>query len=98
LPYRRAYADGLETRELPARLFPNDLDPAYARGRWTDATPLDEAFNRRLRALEDRLDPSVGKVAHRTSESFGGGFARARVSEEDSLNPPAHEDARADVA
>jgi hypothetical protein len=48
--------------------------------------------------LEDGLDPAVGEITNRSAQIVGGGFARARVPEEDSLNPPAYEDARADVA
>ena len=87
-----------KSRQCVVERFPGDLNAADTGGWRTGATPLDESLDGQLRTLEDRLDPSVEEVTHRSAETFGRGFARAGISEEDPLNPPAHEDARADGA
>jgi len=60
-------------------------------------TPGDEALDRRFGPLEHRFHASIGKVANRASEAGLPRLIRAHVSEENTLDAAAHEDARTHI-
>src|SRR5690606_21236105 len=80
----------LEARRA-GRLGLVDLDGGDPRRRGTLAAPGDHPLHRGRVALEARLDPAVGQVAHPPGDSLGLGTLGAGRPEEHALHPAGDE-------
>jgi hypothetical protein len=61
----------------------------------TVVTPRDDSVDRRLRSLELDFDRTVAAIAHPSRQTLGSGGLATSVTEEHSLDTPAHDDTHA---
>jgi hypothetical protein len=73
-----------------------DLDAGHHRARRPLTAPRHHLLDGLGLALEGGLDPAVGCVADPPGDAGGAGLARTGVTEPDTLDPAAHQDATAD--
>ena len=79
------------------RLLGQDLAPVHPGAGRALPAPPDDAVDRGGRALQPRLDPAVGEVAHPTRDPELRGLGPARVTEPHSLDPAGDEDTDGDA-
>ena len=77
---------------LSSRVFLGHVHPGDVGVRGPVTAPLDEIVDRVRRTFGDDLDPSVVEVARPPRQPKALSLSPARVSEEDALDVPRHDD------